>query len=140
MLTRWSLVDIVDKGHSHCEWCGAAIRWEYHIEQQGRHLKVGSQCVNQLTAAIDPQTAWNLLHGAWRQHKQYFYRYGPNYHVYVIGPRKSGGWYAAVADRGDRTPTTYPWDFLPDTYATAEEARLVLAQLFSQPQGVPDGD
>ena len=123
---NWLLTRIADGG-GNCEYCGASIRWEYHLhhpDDKEQQITVGSECVKSLTAACDPDVARGFIFGHWKQRRRYYYRRVGS-RTWIIGPsRDDQNWYIAYSEEGVRGD----WTFLDTWYAHPDAAKQYLSQ------------
>ena len=123
---NWTLDRMLDGAYAHCQYCGAAIRWNYVLRhpQSPAYIIVGSECVKTLTDQCDPAVAFALTQGAWKQRRHYFYK-RLRKTTYIIGPRSENTWFAATSLSGVRS---FGWTFEPEIFQTADDAKLALAR------------
>jgi hypothetical protein len=111
-LKGWYLDNVLDVGVGHCEYCGARIRYAFKCAHElapidTDRIYVGRECVKSFVDDVNTKESIDFLKAKWRQKRTYFWKRFM-YRDVIVGTRRDGSWWAAVAPTvTDHTTWTY---------------------------------
>jgi len=123
-LKGWRLIQIRDGVINNCEYCGAHIRYAFECAHDSAPVDadliyVGKECVKSFVDGINAKESIAFLRAKWRQKRTYFWKRFM-YRNVIVGTRRDGSWWTAVAPTLTDRMT---WTFIDRRFKSGHDAK-----------------